>query len=167
MPLWEDVDLAQLAKSYFAEIGVVTNIEVESNEGAWVERVSGKNAPMYSLGCRHANHDPIAALRGRFYSGGDPNGAWGNGLIDLTYDAIVDKIATATDRKDMLRAAREQDMYYVDQMWGLMLPPVSTKLKIHQPWLKDYRGEQATNEQTTWVLPYLWIDQEMKKEMGH
>ena len=66
-----------------------------------------------------------------------------------------------------MKAAREQDMYYVDQLWGLMLPPVSTKLKIHQPWLKDYRGEQATNEQTTWVLPYLWIDQEMKKDMGH
>ena len=91
MPVWEDVDLAQLAKSYFAEIGVDTNIEVESNGGAWEARVSGRDVPMYSLGCRHANHDPMAALKGRFYSGGDPDGAWGNGLIDPTYDAIVDK----------------------------------------------------------------------------
>ena len=59
------------------------------------------------------------------------------------------------------------DRHYVKEMWTLALPVVPIYV-FHQPWLKGYRGELGGGaEEYVEFLPYTWVDQELKKEMGH
>ena len=52
-------------------------------------------------------------------------------------------------------------------MWSVAWPlsPIGI---MHQPWLKGYTGQLgAAMEGGVYLLPYLWIDQELKAQMGH
>ena len=58
-------------------------------------------------------------------------------------------------------------MYYSKELWALHLPVVSSHM-LHQAWLKGYKGELGVGvEDSVLPLMYLWIDQELKNDMGH
>ena len=58
-------------------------------------------------------------------------------------------------------------MYAIKQQWVIWGPRVP-QFQINQPWLVGYNGEiQLGNCGWHNVLHRLWIDQELKEEMGH
>ena len=94
---------------------------------------------------------------------GKPRG----GVQDPEYDAMVDAALGATSIEEQKRLIAEVDMYAIEQHWQIFGPKSPIYL-LAQPWVKGYNGELALNKWEDWLnFAYLWIDSEMKEEMGY
>ncbi len=57
-------------------------------------------------------------------------------------------------------------MYMIEKQWYVW-GPHPAKFNAIQPWLKGYNGEIDLGDvDRTMVFSRLWIDQDLKKEMG-
>ena len=57
---------------------------------------------------------------------------------------------------------RQLEMHW--SIWGTESP----QFNANQPWLKGYNGEYALGySEFNWPYAYMWIDQDLKKAMGH
>ena len=78
-----------------------------------------------------------------------------------------DAVLAATSLEEQKRLAKEADMYAIQQQWfirGSRTP----QFNLNQPWVVGYIGEtQLGNCGWGRVFARLWIDQDLKKEMGH
>jgi len=148
------VDLLSILEAYWADIGVELNIDVKEM-GVWrglggthkfnqmymAGAASGRPEIMLQFVETHANY---CCCRDKF-------------LTDLgmyTVDSLFLK------RDELCKVYSEQVTPYVlEKCWYLDFPaPVLSN--FWQLWLKGYQGEVMT-----WQ-PYVWIDQELKREMG-
>ena len=164
-----DVGFAELAASYWAEIGVDVEIDVLDGatfgpfrvdtfaERTWegmISTVLGHNCPPPPLWCAasHAHSKSIFNYHGIGYP---------------ELDALIDRAQATTSIEEQQRLIREVDMYTIENhynVWG----PLAGKFMAHQPWVIGYNGETLLSEQNrTPILARLWIDSELKKEMGH
>ena len=165
----DDIDLYQLAKTYWDAIGVNVELNVIGDDNVyWVRAEALEYDGLTQCDCRAATSNPLAYLRGLYHSTEgwvSPNFA---GVVDPAYDALVDGAMAATEREEYKRFIREADMHFVEQMWGLYLPPMVHRFVVHSPWLRGYRGELSGGEHVDWFYPikYMWVDQELKDEMG-
>ena len=173
VPNWGmDIDLAQLATLYWDKIGVEVSVNVFEDETMYWPRMQSRTYEgMIGVDARHKQQEPLSALYGRFHSTdnwiGEEGGVWG--VSDPTFDAIVEEMKVVSDRQEYMKLARQMDMYYVEQMWGLWgIPPAVDNFVMHQPWLKGYRGELGGSD-GDYLGPviYMWVDDELQKEMGH
>jgi peptide/nickel transport system substrate-binding protein len=159
-----DLDLAQIVKSYWDKIGVDVTIEAQPDGTVmWNRVVAGAHGGITFGGGRPQTMDPATSWDLRFgYAGGEMSG-----ITDPVMAAIYAQIDVNLDREEAKKFSRELDMHFVNEFWALHLPVVSGYM-LHQPWLKGYRGELGVGiGNPTLTLMYLWIDQEMKKGMGH
>ena len=89
------------------------------------------------------------------------------GLQDPDYDALVETAQAADSIEEQQRAVREIDMYHVKnhlRVWG----PKPPQFNANQPWVKGYNGEIDLGwGDRSLIFPRIWIDQDLKKEMGH
>ena len=101
----------------------------------------------------------------QIYFAGEP--ALFTGFTDPEWNALMDRIGEATEVEEYNQLVREADLYFTNAMWTVALP-VTNLYVLHQPWLKGYRGEIGDAFQE-FTLPMMsaWVDQELKKEMGH
>ena len=171
VPGRDDLDMAQLAKSYWEKIGVDVNLNSIADSGVRWERMVSGTYGMSECECRSVQWgSPFIMLQGGFHSTKGWEGPSGSvyGVNDPTFEALIDDAIATTDREVFLRLANEADMYHIEQMWSLYVPPAADRFVVHQPWLKAYRGELGSGD-NDWFkpIPYLWVDQELKKEMGH
>ncbi|MAF53333.1 MAG: hypothetical protein CL694_10040 [Chloroflexi bacterium] len=158
-----DVDLAQLVTSYFDKIGVDITVNSVADSSVMQDRLSaGTHGGMTAGCCRHFNVDPYPSIRYRYY--GDP-GLY-HGVTDSEFNAIMDKIALATSNEEMNPLIREMDQHYIKEMWTLALP-LAPQSSIRQPWFKGDHQWGAAIEHLVSILQYMWVDQELKKEMGN
>ena len=159
-----DVDLAQAVTTYFDAIGVDVEVNELPDGTTMQDRLNaGSHGGITAGCCRHAPYDAYASMRYRFY--GDP-GLY-HGATDETFNALMDQIAAVTDNETMAELVRAVDLHYISEMWSVSWPlsPIGI---MHQPWLKGYTGQLgAAMEHGVYLLPYLWIDQELKAQMGH
>ena len=87
-------------------------------------------------------------------------------VSDPQVDAMIDALRATTDLEEYQRRFREIDMYSIEQHWFIWSPAVPMYL-VSQPWLKGYNGEATMgNWQFNELYARLWIDQELKAEMG-
>ena len=85
---------------------------------------------------------------------------------DPAYDAILDAFRAATTTEEQQRLAREAVMRIAEQHWTIAgtRPP---SFMVTQPWLVGYSGEVELGEMDrAIILSRLWIDQDLKAEMG-
>ena len=159
-----DVDLAQAVTTYFDAIGVDVEVNELPDGTTMQDRLNaGSHGGMTAGCCRHAPYDAYASMRYRFY--GDP-GLY-HGITDATFNALMDQIAAVTDNETMAELVRAVDLHYIGEMWSVSWP-LSPNGMMHQPWLKGFTGQLgAAMEHAVYLLPYLWIDQELKAQMGH
>ena len=159
-----DVDLAQAVTTYFDAIGVDIEVNELPDGTTMQDRLNaGSHGGITAGCCRHAPYDAYASMRYRFY--GDP-GLY-HGITDATFNALMDQIAAVTDNETMAELVRAVDLHYISEMWSVSWP-LSPNGMMHQPWLKGFTGQLgAAMEHAVYLLPYLWIDQELKAEMGH
>ena len=68
--------------------------------------------------------------------------------------------------EEQQRALKEANMYIVENhwiIWGTKVP----QIEAAWPWLKGYNGEIWGPQAGNSILARLWIDQDLKKEMGY
>ena len=95
------------------------------------------------------------------------SGVWGTiGGNDEVYKEMVARVVAEPDREEQQRLAREASDYVNRQhwiIWGARVPYFT----VHWPWVKGYNGESDPGDMDR-ILVYsrLWIDQDLKREMG-
>ena len=157
-----DLDYYQLVMSYLREIGIETEITVHDNPSHM------------ALWREHTYEGLINGNTGQewfppeqpkwFYST-----FWNNksNVKDPVYDAMVDAFLAATTIEEQKRYFREADMHVIKNHY-VIAGPRPPMFNAVQPWVIGYNGENdlGTTEGPV-IFSRLWIDSELKKEMGH
>jgi peptide/nickel transport system substrate-binding protein len=166
VPGWGmDLDLNQIFKAYWAEIGADVELNILES-GAALERYLDKTyeGMLYSEN-RAANRQPMDNLQ--FFRSG---WQWGTSLVDdPVYDELYDKAAASIDEEEIRKLAVQMDMRSIEMAWTLFLP-IQPNLVFYQPWLKGYYGQGGggfvATSQGLAVSVYTWIDQDLREAMG-
>ena len=165
-----DVTYAEIVTAYLREIGVEVKAEVfEWPEfyRRFIDDSHGGEAEGFHAFISATPYPPLAAL-GFSYTRGLPNQYHNRGGIsDPHYDALVDAARAAASVEELKRISREADMYLISQHWHL-ISPVPPHFNVTQPWVIGFDGDSHMglgNSNAT--LARLWIDDELKGEMGY
>ena len=167
-----DIGWPEVAISYWAAIGVDVTINIVdtatwagrrghsafSDTGELVYEMStgdmGFNLAPSKLMAWYRDESPFS----RDYIGGYVETA----EMTAAYEAFF----AATTFEDQQRAFKEFDMLGIkqhNQIW----PPMAPFYQLAQPWVKGWNGEMdVLDAGTKSVLIHLWIDQDLKEEMG-
>ena len=85
---------------------------------------------------------------------------------DPAYNAMYESVKAATTLEEQMEYMREMDMYFIESVWGVPGPEVP-QFNVSQPWVKGYNSEGALQGgDMLAIFSRLWIDQDLKKEMG-
>ena len=86
---------------------------------------------------------------------------------DSEMDALLAGMANATAAEEWMSYHRQVDEKTVREHWGLARAQAPS-FSVTQPWVEGYAGEWSLgySERNT-HFARLWIDQELKKSMGH
>ena len=158
-----DLGYAEIAASYWADIGVEVTTNI-LDTATWVANRGEHNYEMtvgdsgfYLAPSIWVNHYRTDVLFLREYVGGVQTPE-----LTAAYDAFF----AATTEEERVRAYKEYDMLILkqhNQIWGPMAPG----FEVNQPWVKGFNGEFSIgNMLYNSVLVRLWIDQDLKREMG-
>ncbi|MDA1302378.1 MAG: ABC transporter substrate-binding protein [Proteobacteria bacterium] len=156
-----DIDLMQLYKHYWAQIGVEAEINVLSSAAAGYNQAYKGDFDMTVIGMRANNYTPLGRLRS-FMSGETENfGQWS----DPEYDRLAEIAYAATDMDDFNAAVGRASTYYASQHITLANAYPDSIVAV-QPWIKGgYWGQIATGGGgmifTIWSR--FWVDQTMKE----
>ena len=158
-----DTGYRELAAGYWSKIGV----EVEVNavdDPQMVNLGKGQTVEGFmdftNIGADYGNLGQLTGIQ--------TTGGWNpGGISDPVYDAKVDAVRAATSLEEQKRLVKEADMYAIQQkwfIWGSRTP----QFNLNQPWVVGYSGETQLGS-CGWgrVFTRLWIDQDLKKEMGY
>ncbi len=156
-----DTSYAELIANYWREIGVevkIHTVDATQNTVFWQKNTSdgmigGTTAMTYS-----------AAGLENWTTGGKWNGSAGS---DSELDELWGRAEFAATIEEQNRAFKRMNMRLSELHW-VVTGPVSPQFNVAQPWIKGYNGEVAIsiNGQYSTVLTRVWVDQDLKREMG-
>jgi peptide/nickel transport system substrate-binding protein len=168
-----DLGLLQVVKSYFAEIGI--DMEIRPMEPAtWMSFVkSGHNhdqlAQRTGGGQLGLSHEPIRHLNG-IMTGYPHNYMM---IKDPVFDTFYSKAMAANSIENTKKIVNDANKYVAKQHFAISLCQTNT-FNLYQPWLQGYTGQDGATSADTGGPQLLffypsrfWIDQELKKSMGH
>jgi peptide/nickel transport system substrate-binding protein len=160
-----DLNYTQLITSYWNKIGIdVVDIEVLPFAGFAAKKTDKDHELLTS---ELANYgDPINYIRS--YSN-HPSNAYGpdSNVNDPDYDAMNEAAEAATTIEEQYRLVRELNQYGIEKFWTIWTPN-GPQFNAVQPWIIGFNNENwMGNGQIQGVFTRLWIDQDLKTEMGH
>ncbi len=89
-----------------------------------------------------------------------------SGIETPELNAAADAFSAATTIEEQKRPLKEFDMLLIKQH-NLIWTPMAPIYHLNQPWVKGFSGEYGMGFGALhWILIHLWIDQELKEEMG-
>ena len=155
-----DTFFYEIAVEHFREIGVEVEMTVYDT-ATWFGRGRAGDHEMTSMSTGYVLH-PAKML---------PNFTTGNTfnlphVQDPAYDAMVEALIAAATLEEQQRLAKEAHMHLVEQHWS-MWGGAAFEFNFIQPWVRGYNGEASAGADRGPILARLWIDQDLKKEMGH
>ena len=162
-----DANYAELVIGYWAEIGV--DVEMSIHGAAEVLAIAREHT---SDGIAHGeNSNPTSDVSNleSFYRSNSPYGLNNDGLgvNDPHMDELIDAAKAANTMEDIVRLTKEANLYALSQHWHIDGPGPVPQFNVAQPWIKSYNGEVSIGVgQFTTILTRLWIDQDLKREMG-
>jgi len=167
MDVWVDsrpyyTDQIALLKEQWAKIGVIVEIKaVDYNTQASLQiDKTYTDSLLDSTGTT----PPLAMLERNGKTGHQWNWAlWS----DEYYDAELAKATTELDIAERNRLCKELAVYITNECPYI---PIMAEPAAHYwwPWLKNYYGEiQIVDASPLPILAYIWIDQDVKAEMGY
>ena len=111
--------------------------------------------------------NPTGQLLHHVTGGGFNPGCQGSaGNSDPVYDAMVERVQAATTLEERHALSREASDYLNRQhfaLWGARVP----SFNVFWPWVKGYNGEADPGDMDRMVIySRLWIDQDLKRELG-
>ena len=158
-----ETSYAELAASYWGEIGVDLEIRVPSSQTeftAIVTESSHEALRWAAIGAHYFSEFLVST----YYTGNPGNPA---AVSDPQVDAMIDALQGTADLEEYQRLFREIDMYAIERHWFIWGPD-SPQYQLSQPWFKGYNGEACMgNWQFQDLFARIWIDQELKEEMGY
>ena len=87
-------------------------------------------------------------------------------VIDAEFDEYFQNMLAATTLEEQQEWARKADLRIAEGIW-VIRGPRAPLFNVGQPWLKGYNGEgDLGNLQRMPIYARLWIDQDLKREMG-
>ena len=155
-PAWADMDVAQILKQFWTEIGVDVQVNVLSGP-AMGDLLGARGFKGMTMG------EMSASLR--FPTVGVKEWDWVGGFNDPEFNALLEKADSATELEDFKQYSKEVDMYFIQQHWLIWHGSLGNFV-FYQPWLGNYNGA-FPHENYNLIFSRTWIDQELKDEMGH
>ena len=160
-PSMGDLGYAELALSYWREIGVDVEMQVPSSMTEFMAIRREQKTPFFwsTLGAHYFGEFLVA----QYYTG-SPNA---HAVSDPQYDAMIDALRATPSFEEYQRLFREANQYAIEKHWAIWGPD-SPQYQLSQPWVKGYSGEASMgNWQWGELFARVWIDQELKAEMGN
>ena len=167
-----DMQLLQLVKTYFADIGIDMEIRpMESTD--WTDFVinSHKHDQLTYAAVSPYGHafEPIRQLQ-RLHTGSSSNYLM---VSDPVLDTLPNKAIATTSEYQLKQILRDANERMARQHFAIsLLQPMNYSL--HQPWLKGYNGQfgsvcsAAGSPQLLFFYPArFWIDRALKNSMGY
>jgi len=154
------IDRGAMLKEMWSKIGINLTLKVVDTVAIRSLRGSGdfKDAIIVSTG----NASPEGHLE--FWTGA-PFSAEGN--IDQYLIDEVQRVMQIRDPVERAAEVKRLTVYRMDTAWLLGLG-TAKKMVMYWPWIKNYYGElQGYSAGLMPELAYMWIDQELKTEMGY
>ena len=159
-----DLGYAEIAAGYMAAIGVEVAIQ-KYDTATWVGRIADQNYEIAS-GDLGFNHSPAWWLDA-YLSDNQFSREHLGGVETPELTAFYDAYFAATTEEEQRRILIESDMHIIEQHYQIWTP-VAPIYNLNQPWLKGFNGEMdVAGSMVHSVLVYLWIDQDLKEEMGY
>ena len=78
---------------------------------------------------------------------------------------MYEKALAASTYEDQKQTLIEMDMYAIEKHW-IIWGPDTPLFHVTQPWIKGYNGEAGIGALKFPIFARLWIDQDVKQEMG-
>ena len=161
---WANLDFAEIAASYWAQIGVEVEIDALTS-AEYHERLFGRSGEGMFSAISGNKFDPVMVV-GWYHT----DSQWNRGGSQWPeLDAMVNAALSAGTTEEQQRLIAEVDKYAMSRHW-LIWGPKSPVYYMAQPWVVGYNGEissaLASGEQQL-IFARLWIDSALKKEMGY
>ena len=164
--VWEgrDIGYFELAVAYWSAIGV--EVELMPLEGAThvanIHNHTFEGLVGGELGFDTSN--PIGLYKALLYTGGTWNRP---NVSDPMLDKMIDDAAASMNINDLQEAVNRIDMYQIEKHWFFWGPRVPN-FQVFQPWIIGFNGEYdlGSMDRGGFIFARLWIDQDLKKEMG-
>jgi len=167
-----DMDLLQVVKSYFAAVGITMDIRpmAAADWTAYVMRGHNQDAlAQRQAGGLGLNYAFIRQLS-RYQTGYMTNWLM---VADPTYDAFYTQAVAASSIDQLKQIVHDANKYVAEQHWSISLVQCNL-FTFNEPWLKGYAGQSFTIGGGNagpmfagYFLSRFWIDQKLKKSMGH
>lgn len=157
-PSYADMDLLQIMKAYFSDINIDMEIQAMDAAAARAYAFAG-NADLTSgvIAFRLPSAPTTSILTYTTSHGWEVI----HQINDPHYEDLVAAAVAAMDEDEQMRLCRQCDMYSISQFWAITVQPTYSTA-FYQPWIKDIvLAKDFTN------VARLWIDQDMKKSLGH
>ena len=155
-----DLNYVQLVASYWKRIGVDVEIDVEP-VASFNARGSEGDFKMSSAELAHRWFPLVLqSLLTTSHGGNKPH------VSDPVYDAMFEAAAAATTLEEQYRISGEMNQYAIEKHW-ILWGPMAPQYTAIQPWVKGFSGEWLLGwNQYNTTFTRLWIDSELKKQMG-
>ena len=152
----------QAAKDYWAKIGVDVEIVIHETP-VLIAHVNARTWEGMIWGEYAANSDPLGYVRTHGHSKGNWNFS---AAAYPEIDALVEEAESASTFEEMQRLVRKFDMTVIEDHWGVYGGAPAWHAWL--PWLGGYNSELQLGAAAHYAIQArLWIDQDMKKAMGH
>ncbi len=158
----DHMDLLPLIAAYLEQVGV--KMEIQTMEyGAFLSAMTSRSLAVgYMMNNGHTN--PTTTIRKSFTTGQQWNPS---GWSDAKYDAKMDEVYRTKAEEERIKMLREMTVEILDAAPYIWLPTPYV-YTAWWPWVKNYAGElRAGSVRPGPIYARIWVDQEMKKKMGH
>ncbi len=131
--------------------------------GAFLSAMTSRSLSVgYMMNNGHTN--PTTTIRKSFTTGQQWNPS---GWSDPKYDARMDEVYRTPAEETRIKMLREMTVEILDAAPYIWLPTPYV-YTAWWPWVKNYAGElRAGSVRPGPIYARMWLDQEMKKKMGH
>jgi len=155
-------DLASVIAANWEEIGVKTELKVMDRTVLDSTFYRKKHSP--ALMVIHGGGLPLAEFSKQLA----PGGSWNVSCWEDPHGVdLLDRAFRERDEAKCNELVKELNMYWLDQAVAFRCPQRYSYI-VWWPWLKNYAGETSAGfHHRGYVDARIWIDQELKKEMGH
>ena len=163
-----DLGWLEIVASYWKEIGVELEINV-MDTGAWVDR---RSRAVYEMATGDSGWDLNPTHIMSFYghalnNTSDQSREYAGGVEDATMSRLYEAFNAATSKEAWIPIMKEFNEYIMRQhfqVYGHKAP----LFQVAQPWVKGFNGEtQLHGAEEHLTLTRLWLDQDLKREMGY
>ena len=158
-----DLGYAEIAAGYWDAIGVKVSIQ-KHDTATWVGILGDHDYEMGS-GSSGFLHSPTFGVEWYRHEGSFQR-EFISGIETPELNAAADAFSAATTEEEQKRPLKDFDMHLIKQH-NIIWTPMAPIYNLNQPWVKGFSGEWGMGFGALhWILIHLWIDQELKEEMG-